>query len=212
MPLLVSSVGMASGKPRIRWSPKLPVAKIVRLYQMDASGIRDEELLADVAWRLWARCRSTLLVAASRVACPGCGTEFSVRPQSPPETPFWQPPRPDDVPSPCPACGLTVTVEEFLASIYHRELGAPAGACREFVERLDAATGYAERLLLVDRLVHAVHQTGGVAVRNLFEGRARQVLTTLDELTAAADGRVSMLADRVLIPPEVRRQVLALAS
>lgn len=210
MPLVASSVGMESEKLRIRWSPKLPVAKIIRLYQADATGIRDEVLLADVAWRLLARCRSILLVTASRVVCPGCGTEFSVRPNGPPETPFWQPPRPGDVPSPCPTCGLTIKVEEFLASIHHRELGGPVGQCREFLERFDAAAGFAERLLLVDRLVHSVQQTGGVAVRNLFEGRARQVLATLDELTAAADGRVSTLADRVLIPPQVRRQVQAL--
>jgi peptide deformylase len=201
---------MESERLRIRWSPKLPVGKIVRLYQADAAGIRDEDLLADVAWRLHARCRSILLVTASRVVCPGCGAEVSVRPHAPAGTPHWQPQGPDDVPVPCPICGLTVTVEEFLASIRHRELGAPAGPCRDFVERFDVADTYSERLLLVDRLVHAVHLTGGVAVRNLFEGSARQVLRTLDELTASADGRVSALADRVLIPPEVHGQVLAL--
>jgi peptide deformylase len=199
-----------SKRRRLRWAPKLPVAKIVRLYQADAAGIRDEDLLADVAWRLHARCRSILLVTASRVACPGCGAELSVRPHAAAGTPHWQPQRPDDVPAQCPTCGVIVTVDEFLASIRHRELGAPAGPCRDFVERFDAAARYSERLLLVDRLVHAVHLTGGVAVRNLFEGSARQVLATLDELTASADGRVSALADRVLIPPEVRRQVLAL--
>jgi peptide deformylase len=200
---------MEARRRPLRWAPKLPVAKIVRLYQADATGIRDEDLLADVAWRLRERCRSILLVTASRVVCPGCGTELSVRPHAPP-TPYWRPQGPDDAPVPCPACGLTVTVEEFLASIRHRDLGAPAGQCREFLERFDAAAGYAERLLAIDRLVHAVHRTGGVGVRNLFEGRARQVLTTLDELTAASDGRVSALADRVLVPPEIRRQVRAL--
>jgi peptide deformylase len=202
-------VGTEAHRRRLRWAPKLPVAKIVRLYQADATGIRDEDLLADVAWRLRERCRSILFVTTSRVACPGCGTDFSVRPHAP-ATPYWRPPGPDDAPATCPACGLTVTVEEFLASIRHRDLGAPAGQCREFLERFDAAASYAERLLAIDRLVHAVHRTGGVGVRNLFEGRAKQVLTTLDELTAASDGRVSALADRVLIPPEIRRQVRAL--
>jgi peptide deformylase len=200
---------MEAQRRRLQWAPKLPVAKIVRLYQADATGIQDEDLLADVAWRLRERCRSILLVTTSRVVCPGCGTEFSVRPHAP-ATPYWRPPGPDDAPVPCPACGLIVTIEEFQASIYHRELGGPAGQCREYLEQFDAAAGYAERLLAIDRLVHAVHRTGGVGVRNLFEGRAKQVLTTLDELTTASDGRVSALADRVLIPPEIRRQARAL--
>jgi hypothetical protein len=53
-----------------------------------------------------------------------------------------------------------------------------------FGERFPAATTYAERMLLVDRLVHAVHSTGGLAARNLFEGRPREVLRILDELAS----------------------------
>jgi hypothetical protein len=39
-------------------------------------------------------------------------------------------------------------------------------------------------MLAIDRLVHTVHVTGGLAARNLFEGRAREVVATLDELAA----------------------------
>lgn len=37
-------------------------------------------------------------------------------------------------------------------------------------------------MLAIDRLVNAVHATGGVAARNLFEWRARQVLAGLDAI------------------------------
>jgi hypothetical protein len=39
-------------------------------------------------------------------------------------------------------------------------------------------------MLLIDRLVHAVHTTGGLAARNAFEGRPRKVVEALDALAA----------------------------
>jgi hypothetical protein len=41
-------------------------------------------------------------------------------------------------------------------------------------------------MLLIDRLVHAVHAGGGVAARNLLEGRPRQVLASMDTLATRA--------------------------
>ena len=58
-------------------------------------------------------------------------------------------------------------------------------AFAEYVSRFPRLTTYAEKMLAIDRLVHAVHKTGGVAARNLFEGRAREVLATLDSMAAA---------------------------
>jgi hypothetical protein len=46
-------------------------------------------------------------------------------------------------------------------------------ALAEFVEHYPEARGYAARMLLIDRLVHAVHSDGGPAARNLMEGRPR---------------------------------------
>jgi hypothetical protein len=46
-------------------------------------------------------------------------------------------------------------------------------------------------MLLIDRLVHAVHTTGGVTARNLLEGRPRQVLATLDALAGSGGSRSS---------------------
>ena len=50
----------------------VPVGPVVRLYRADAAGIRDEELLHEVAWSLYARCRDVLLVSNSKVRCPEC--------------------------------------------------------------------------------------------------------------------------------------------
>src|SRR5216683_2454721 len=83
-----------------------------------------------------------------------------------------------------PACTWSITAGAFHASFEHQDLlginARPAFA--EFVERYPEARGYPARMLLIDRLVHAVHAGGGPAARNLLEGRPRQVLAILDTL------------------------------
>jgi hypothetical protein len=138
--------------------------------------VRDDDLLADVGWRLHARCRDVLLVSDSLARCPACRTAFEVP---------WISQPPARVAT-CPGCGWSVTAGDYHASWRHQDLrGTNAGpAFASFVERFPGATTYQERMLLVDRLVHAVHSTGGLAARNLFEGRPRRVVALLDTLAS----------------------------
>ena len=163
---------------KIRWAPKLPVAMVVRLYTADAERRPDEDLLDDVGWRLLARCEDVLLVSDSRVACPECSTAFGVA---------WVG-RPEDETSTCPACGWTVSAGDYHRSFEHRDLigGGARDAFARFRRRYPGLTAYREKMLEIDRLVHAVHVTGGLAARNLFEGRARAVIATLDALAGTA--------------------------
>jgi hypothetical protein len=39
----------------------------------------------------------------------------------------------------------------------------------------------------IDRVVHAIHVTGGVTARNLLEGRPRRILAALDALAGTGD-------------------------
>ena len=160
--------------PAIRWAPKLPVSMIVRLYTLDAEGRQDHDLADDVGWRLLARCRDVLHVTDSEVVCPSCGTTFAVT---------WIGEQGGHA-SDCPGCGWSVTAVEYQASVEHRDLnGAGAReAFAEYVERFPRLRTYQEKLLAIDRVVHAVHRTGNLAARNLFEGPPRQVLAQLDEL------------------------------
>jgi hypothetical protein len=50
------------GRSEIRWSPRVPQWKIQRLYESDAQGLLDEELLDDVGITLWLRCRDILTI------------------------------------------------------------------------------------------------------------------------------------------------------
>jgi ribosomal protein S27AE len=167
---------------RVRWSPKAPVAWIARLYGLDAQGIEDEELLAKIGWRLCARCHSVLLASDHGLACPECESEFK---------PVWT-----DGDAECPQCGAVVTKAEWHVSVEHQDLlgGNAEGAFRRFEAAWQLATTYRERLLELDRLVHATHVSGNTACRNLFEGRRpRQLVEMLDAITAGSGG-ASVLA------------------
>jgi hypothetical protein len=163
---------------RLKYAPKVPVALIARLYRQDALGLRDDALLVDVGWRLHARCRDVLLVSESMARCPECRAAF--------EVPWIG--QPEELAAACSGCGWRTTAGEYHASWRHHDLlgGNARPAFAAFVERFPAATTYQERMLLVDRLVHAVHTTGGLAARNLFEGRPRRVIELLDALASGA--------------------------
>jgi hypothetical protein len=68
---------MRKGDSGIAWNPKVPQAKIRRLYETDARGIVDEELINEVGIALYARCQSILLLRGARVQCPHCDHVFA---------------------------------------------------------------------------------------------------------------------------------------
>src|SRR5215207_7402269 len=159
---------------RPRFAPKVPVSWLEQLYRRDALGVRDTDLLDKVGARLFARCQDALRVSDSRVLCPECGTEMQVP---------WIGHEPSEV-SACPGCGWRISAGEFHASFEHQGLLA-MNARLDFMAFVDAfprARSYRERMLLIDRLVHAVHAGGNAVVRNLVEGRPRDVLDRLDRL------------------------------
>ena len=160
--------------PRLRYAPKVPLGWIVRLYQRDALGLRDDALVEKVGQRLLERCVDVLRVSDSRVHCPECAREFVVP---------WIGVAPETVAA-CAGCGWQITVGEYHASFEHQDLlGINARAAfADFVHEYRAARGYPARMLAIDRVVHAVHRSGNTAARNLLEGRPWAVLARLDAL------------------------------
>src|SRR5262249_39521631 len=63
---------------RLSYAPKISIGSVVRLYRADAAGIRDDDLLADVGWRLYERCKDILLISDAQVRCPECAAVFDV--------------------------------------------------------------------------------------------------------------------------------------
>ena len=174
------SIGMPmlGNQLRIRWAPKLRPDKLVRLYKGDAAGMLDEELLEDVAWTLYFRVRDVVRVSSSRVVCPQCTTEFAVR---------WGDAAPETT-SICPSCGWATTGEEYHRSWEHQDLYGHSEEFTYYLEHFPQARSPQQQMLLIDRLVHALHiaavegSAANFAARNFLEGNRPKIAALLDQL------------------------------
>jgi len=169
---------------KIRWAPKLRQSKIWVLYQHDAQGLPDSELIADVGYDLLQRCRSIWLVTRREVECPRCGTAFALAEHGP-----WKL-LPDPNPCPTPACGWAVTAEVWHASWRNHDLLGTAAmqAIEAYLRDYPLACSPEARMLCIDQLIHAFHislRTGQLnrsVANNLIEGSHKQVVELLDRL------------------------------
>ena len=163
-----------------RWAGRVPQQKIKQLYETDAKGIYDEELIDDVGWGLYARCQSLLEAEAARggrAKCHQCGGLIQHSGQR------------DELLG-CPECGWQITWGAYFRSIQHRQLSGPdlVSLLTDYVARFPRATAPREKMLLIDRLVHGFHwsvKTGPrrPAAVNLIGGRLSEVIQFLDSLT-----------------------------
>jgi hypothetical protein len=170
---------------KIRWAPRLRQARLWQLYQSEARGLLDEDLLAEVGFTLLERCRSIDRVTRGEVECPRCGQVFAVR--RPGE---WTLPEGS---LPCPAgCGWSTTAGDYHASWRHRDLLATraAPALAAYLRDYPRARTPQERMLCVDRLIHAFHWDAELDLpnrafaNNLIEGKFEDVVALLDRLSA----------------------------
>lgn len=169
---------MPENQERIRWAPKLRPDKLVRLYEDDAAGMLDEDLLEDVAWTLYFRVRDVVRVSNSRVVCPRCTTEFAVR---------WRGEDPQTA-STCPTCGWATTAKEYHRSWEHQDLNGHSDEFSHYLAHFPEARSSQQRMLLIDRLVHALHvaavegSAANFAARNFLEGSRPRIAALLDRL------------------------------
>jgi len=162
------------------WAPRVTKREIRRLYETDARGIYDDDLIDEVGYGLLARCESFIdanEARAGKARCPRCSSivEHGCRKE--------------DVLR-CD-CGWELTWGAYFKTIQHVQLsGAEAvlDQFRSFVTAFPSARTAREKVLLIDRLIHGFHWylksgvTRPVAV-NLIEGRLSDVVAFLDDLT-----------------------------
>lgn len=166
-----------------RWAGRVPKWKIARLYENDARGIYDEELIDDVAYRLLDRCKSIIAVAEARrgrATCPVCdGVVEHTGERS--------------CALVCELCDWTGSWEAYRSSFKGRHLIAPGlePFCREYIDRLPAARTPQAKLFRIDWLIHRFHWEG-TALRgqpgatSLIQGRAQDVNAFLTALSSGA--------------------------
>jgi hypothetical protein len=176
---------MASEGEEIRWEPRVSQQKIRLLYETDAKGIYDEELIDEVGFALLARCQSFLEAEAARrgeAKCHGCGAAILH------EADLSREGRRQLLT--CAECGWQVTWGEYFATIQKKQLSGPdlESLFRDFISRFPRANGPREKMVLIDQLIHGFHYSMHTGPRrpsavNLIQGRLWDVMHFLNELT-----------------------------
>ncbi len=169
------------GDAAIRWAPRVSRDLIRRVYERDAAGIVDEELIEEVAFAFYARCRSIVDASNHRVPCPVCGSSF--------EIPALGYPLLRDVLR-CGDCGWATTGKEYRRSIQGKMLitqnREDSGPFAQYLPKLERARSPREKMLAVDWLIQQVHSLrmprGRPVAVNLIEGVEVKVMEFLDQL------------------------------
>jgi len=154
-----------------QWAKKVPPEKIKRLYEQDAKGIYDDELVDDVGISLYMRVDSMLMVTSSNLGkaiCIECRTEIPHNYNR-------------DFILKCSKCGWSMPFGNFNDS-YKKQSLHGYGALSElkkFYDEYPSAKTYAEKILLIDFLIHTFHG-------NLNEKLSRPTATNVIEGSNAA--------------------------
>lgn len=182
---------MSHDQMKLHWAPRVPRHTIRRLYETDALGVVDEELLDEVAYGLYSRCQSILTVtqaAEGKVQCPGC-EHLIVRQNMADKQEVIR----------CPTCGWQITWDQYLKSYQHKQLhgGGAVDAFKAYVEQFPHAQTKRDKMLLIDRLIHAVHweltqRPSRPAAVNLIEGNMHMVSQLLESLAYGEQSTPSM--------------------
>jgi hypothetical protein len=167
------------------WAPRVTRKEIRQLYETDAKGIYDEDLINEVGFGLLALCESFVdatEAVAGRVRCPGCSGTVERSGGK------------DEVLR-CD-CGWELSWGDYFGTIQHKQLSGAEPVIdqfRGFVHTFTTARSPQEKMLAIDKLIHGFHwylKTGKpsrpVAV-NLIEGSLSRVVAFLDRLTYGND-------------------------
>ena len=164
------------------WAPRVQQRKIRQLYEDDAKGIRDEELIEDVGYSLLFRCESFIAANGAaregRAPCARCGqiVEHS---------------RGKDEVLEC-CCGWRLPGKRYFKTIQHKQLSGGEdvmGPFREYVDAFKKTKDPRQRMILIDQLIHGFHgYIKEMRVRrpvgvNLIGGSMNQVVRFLDDLS-----------------------------
>lgn len=160
-----------------RWSDKLDIYKLKKLYQLDARGAYDEFLADEIGLTLFLRCKygksDMELMEKNQIRCHGCNRVLDG------ETDFRQ----------C-ECGYQYSYREYRRSF--RRNNMPTGAAEKtfdnYMKRWSVAKSYNEKIILIDTLLHAFHlslvsgATHRPVAMNFLDGTREQVERVISHL------------------------------
>jgi hypothetical protein len=194
---------------KFHWAKRVSRRDIQRLYESDAQGMLDEDLIDQVHYAIHARVCDMFEVREAqqfgRVKCRHCGEPI---PQ-----PYWMGASNKKRVLKCEKCGWQVTCGEFYNSYTGKSMlpGSAFDLFERYLERFSKAKTPTEKMLLIDWLIHQFHMMQGVARMpvgvNIIQGTTDQVCALLETLACGPDstpGLSSQEAWRVIYYDPVR--------
>lgn len=184
-----------SQQDRFHWAKRVSRRDIQRLYESDAQGMLDEDLLDKIHYAIHTRVCDMFEVREAqtfgRVRCRGCG---AVVPQR-----YRMGSHSKNLVLACDQCGWQVTCGEFYESYTGKHLlpGSVTNLFESYMERSPSAKTSQQKMLLIDWLIHQFHVNQGVARKpvgeNVIQGTANQVRELIETL-ASGPGSIQGLA------------------
>lgn len=185
---------MAKSEPPVRWAPRVHPSKLRRLYELDAQGILDDDLIDEVGYALYSRCQSIFHVSDAmngKVHCPRCDTIIQHYTNHAADV------------LRCPTCDWEACWVDYYNTYRTQELGAGGAAdiFQDFLMQWKGVRTAHDKMVLIDKLIHRWHWEtarqrpkfglGRPTGLNLIEGNKQQVLALLDTLTYGAGSSAS---------------------
>jgi hypothetical protein len=170
------------GKIIIQWAPRVKQCLVKHLYELDAQGIYDEELLDEVGWALYARAKSfidAVKAVNGRARCPSC------------EAIILHHSTPDEILH-CPNCAWELPWRDYFKTIQHKQLSGAQPVIdffQDFIRQFPKADTSRDKMFLIDQLIHGFHiyfknaDVTRAAAVNLIEGRYHEVVEFLNQLS-----------------------------
>ncbi len=169
---------------KFNWCKKVSRNDILRLYQSDARGMLDEELLDEVGFTFYTRCRQATearkLMDKGQILCLHCGAVIKASSYT--------------LPVQC-ECGYSYTYREYRRSCNTANMpgGRAMPIFESFLQNWPACKEAHEKMMLIDRLIHECHVTlmsgskGRSVCINLIEGTLKQVSDMIMKLSYSVD-------------------------
>lgn len=168
----------AEDAQRPQWAGRVPRHKIARLYELDAKGIVDEDLIDEIGISFLARCQSMMMAEEAqegKALCAGC--DSIIFHSSKEET------------LRCPDCGWEIAWVDYVNSSRHKKLGLGGiePFIREYLEQYPRAKTPRQKMIQIDNIIHRYHQelignAGRPSAVNLIGGKVWEVMAFLTTL------------------------------
>ncbi|MDR0286402.1 MAG: hypothetical protein LBI03_01645 [Clostridiales bacterium] len=175
---------------KFKWCKKVSRNDLLKLYQSEAKGIIDEELLDKVGYTFYIRCmqakQTRELMEQGQILCLNCGGILSAD--------FSK----DNQPIIC-ECGYSYTYREYRRSCNTANMpgGRAAPIFEHFVKEWPICKDTSQKMMLIDWLIHECHVTlmsglkGRSVCINLIEGTSKQISDLIMKLSyGSSEGKI----------------------